>query len=278
MSDLTTLEKPASPKRRRRGALVITDSMMRKVRIVAFIVFAVIALPLIALSVKYISANALADNAQTAYQRRAWSEAEMHARGLGWWNFFEEWKAHYNLGVALGMGGDYEGALTELETALELIPEDQVNNQCVIVTNIVYLHEMQGDDAVEAGDQQTANDFYYEALDLIESAPEGCFEPPAEGEANTEEQLTEAVPRIEAKIVEDDSSGGDESDGEGGDGEGESEGEGGEDGEQEQPMTPEEQLQEQNEQAQEQQQQQEQYEQGGGDEGDPNAPPVDQPW
>ncbi|GAA2174557.1 hypothetical protein GCM10009846_20960 [Agrococcus versicolor] len=246
----------------------MTDDARRRMRLILMLVLAPITIAGLVLAGKLVSVNAFADASQNAYERRAYQEAEVQARGLQWWNVLEPWKAPYDVGVALGMRGELEEARTLLEESLALHGEDGSNEHCIILTSIVYVVEKQGDVAREADDTQTANGLYQEALGIIEAAPEGCYADPTPIQADTGEQLEQSVPRIEEKI-EDESGGGGEGEPE------ESEGEPEEDPEQ--PPTQQEQLEEQNQDAQEQQQQQDEYNQQGGEEPGGGGG-VEQPW
>ncbi|WP_430593389.1 hypothetical protein [Humidisolicoccus flavus] len=235
---------------------------LRKVLMLSLIPFVLVGL---FFAGKFLSVNVLVNNEMSAYERRSWVEAETHARGLEFFNFFETWKAPFNIAAPLAMRGDLPEARELLEHALTLVPEEEINNVCVVRTNLVYVIEKQGDEARKSDDREGANAFYLEALDVIDLSPEGCFQPPTAHEADTKAQLEASVSRIEEKIQQDSS----ESEGEG-------EGESGEQEESEQPQTPEEQLQEQNQQGQTEQQQQTEFEQGEG-EGE-GGPSVEQPW
>lgn len=246
-------------------------------RIILMLVLAPITIAGLVLAAKLVSVNAFADASQSAFERRAYQEAEAQAHGLEWWNFLEPWKAPYAVGVALGMQGSQEqlvDARGRLEEALSLNGEEGSNEYCVILVSIVYVVEKQGDQAREADVVDIANGLYQEALGLIEAAPEGCFVEPTVLQADTGEQLEQAVPRIEEKI-EESGGGGEESEEESEGGESE-EPEDPSDGTPEEPQTQQEQLDEQNQEAQEQQQQQDEYLQQEGEE--PGGGGVEQPW
>lgn len=277
-----TLERPATepgtphvpPPARPKGRM--TDDSRRRLRRILMLVLVPFTIAGLVLAGKLVSVNAFADASANAFERRAFQEAELQARGLLWWNVLEPWKGPYAVGVALGMQGGPEQlveARTQLEEALELQGVEGSNEHCIILTSIVYVVEKQGDAAREADDVQTANGLYQEALGIIEAAPEGCFAEPTSLQADTGEQLEKSVPRIEEKI--EDSSGEDGEDGEDG-GEGE-ESEDPSEGESQEPQTQQEQLEEQNQQAQEQQQQQDEYNDQQGEEPGGGGG-VDQPW
>ncbi|MFC7432727.1 MULTISPECIES: hypothetical protein [unclassified Agrococcus] len=276
----STVERPSTqadgphvpPPARPRGRM--TDAGRRRLRRILMLALVPVAIAGLVVAGKLISVNAFADASQNAYERRAFQEAEAQARGLLWWNVLEPWKAPFDVGVALAMQGSpeqLEQARALLEESLALHGAEGSNEACIILTNIVYVVEKQGDQAREADDAQTANGLYQEALDVIAAAPEGCFAEPTSIQADTGEQLEQSVPRIEEKIEDESGGGGDES-------EEPSEGEESEEpseGGAEEPQTQQEQLEEQNQQAQEQQQQQDEYadQQGEGGSGG-----VERPW
>lgn len=255
---------------RLRPPRVLTDRQRRSLRLWLMLGLIPVALAALVLATKLVSVNVLSQTAIDRFESRAYSQAAEAARGLELWNWTEPWKAPFDVGVSLAMAGSLEEARAKIEESLELHGEPrtriQADEHCVIVASLATTIEKQGDAAREAGDAQSANAFYTEALALIEATPEGCHDERREGEADTPAQFEAAVPRIEEKI--EDASGE-------GDGEGEGEGEG-ESTEGEEPQTPEDQLEEQNQDAQTEQQQQDQYDQ---DEGEPGGgPSVDRPW
>ncbi len=240
----------------------LTDDQRRTLRWWLMLGLIPVALAAVVLAVKLIGVNVLGQSAIDRFEARAYGQGAEAARGLEIWNWTEPWKAPFALGVNLTMAGSLEEGRAELEEAIALHGEpetpEQLHEHCVIVASLVTAIEKQGDAAREARDAQAANAFYGEALGVVEALPEGCFDEPRPGEADTAEQLEAAVPRIEEKIEAGSS--------EGGEGESESEGE---------PQTPQDQLEQQNQDAQEQQQQQDQYDEGDGEGGGPD---VEHPW
>ncbi|WP_413316410.1 hypothetical protein AA0Z99_07380 [Agrococcus sp. 1P02AA] len=255
--------------RARRQRRPLTDDRRRTLRWWLMLGLIPVAIAALVVGGKLISISVLSQTAIDRFEARAYAQGADAARGLEGWNWVETWKAPFAVGVHLTMAGTLEEGRAKLEEALELHGEPetapQLHEHCVIVASLVTAIEKQGDAAREAESTSDANAFYSEALALIEAQPEGCFDEPLAGEADTAEQLDAAVPRIEEKIED-----------ESGEGEGDGEGEGEGDGEGE-PQTPEEQLEEQNQEAQEQQQQQDQYDEDG-DQGGSGGPSVDQPW
>ena len=247
--------------------MTITDGQRRRWRRIMMLCGIPVVIAGVLVSTKFIATEVSANASITAYDHRAFGEAAEQTEPLFWWNFYEQWKAPYDKGVALGMAGDHIGALEQLTEALRLHPEPGSAEYCMIYTNIVYVVEKEGDVLREDGDREGANEQYRQALDLIEQAPESCLEEPEQGDPNIDEQLEASVPRIEEKIEEDDS---------GGDGEDDSDGQDdSENGEDENLTEQERQLQEREREAERQRQEQEGY---GQDEDGDGGSGVDKPW
>ncbi|MGO1391900.1 tetratricopeptide repeat protein [Agrococcus casei] len=252
--------------------MTLTDGQRRRWRKWLMIGAIPVAVAGTVLSVKFFATELSADATVTAYDHRAYQEAAEQTEPLFWWNFYEQWKAPYDKGTALAMSGQFEDARALLEEALTLHDDPESVEYCINYINIVYVIEKQGDELREAGDREAANELYREALGLIEQAPPGCMEEPAEREPNTKQQLEESVPRIEAKIEEDDGGGDGESEEQNGEEEPE-DGDGG-DGDEENMSEQEKELQEREREAEEQRQNQDGYD--GDEEGDGGG--VDKPW
>ena len=253
--------------------MTLTDSQRRKWRKWLMIGAIPVAVAGTVIAVKFIATEVAANAAVTAYEHRAYQESATQTEPLFWWNFYEEWKAPYDKGTALGMAGQFDEARALLEEALTLHEDQASVDYCINFINIVYVIEKQGDELREAGDKQAANELYREALAMIEQAPEGCMADPAEGEPNTKAQLEESVPRIEAKIDEDDGSSDGESDDQGGEGDQDDNGGDGDEGEEK--TEQEKELEERQREAEEQRQNQDGY---GGDEDGDGGDGVDKPW
>lgn len=256
--------------------MTITDGQRRRWRKWMMIGAIPVAIAGTVLAVKFVATELSANATITAYDHRAYQESAEQTEPLFWWNFYEQWKAPYDKGTALAMSGSFDEARALLEEALTLHDDPESVEYCINYINIVYVVEKQGDELREAGDRENANKLYYEALDLIEQAPPGCLEEPAEREPNTKQQLEESTPRIEAKIDEDDGGGDGESDDDSqGDQDPDGNGGEGDDSDQDGDLTEQEkQLQEREREAEEQRQNQDGYgdEDGGGGNG------VDKPW
>ena len=71
----------------------------------------------------------------------------------GW---FEGWKAPYDLGTARSGTGDWWGALDDLDRALDLVPEDEAGNRCLVQINRAVVLEAWGDE--ELADSRALQD------------------------------------------------------------------------------------------------------------------------
>lgn len=259
--------------------MTITDGQRRRWRRILMLCGVPVAIAGLVFSTKFFTTEMSANAAITAYDYRAFQESAQQTEPLFWWNFYEEWRAPYNRGVALGMGGELEEARGLLEEALTLHPDPTSVEFCVVLTNYIYVLEKQGDEQRHAGETGAANQFYREALQYIANAPEQCLQEPAEQEPNIQEQLEESVPRIEEKIDEDDDSDDDDQDGDGdGDEQDENEGDGQDDGdgqpEEDENLTEQErELRERQRQSEQERQEQDGY---GDEEGDGGG--VERPW
>lgn len=117
-------------------------------------------------------------------------------------NWFEPFKAHYNVGVGLAAAGELEAARQELEKALELASGLEV---CAVQLNLGLVVEWMGDAAVADGDGATALALYREALAITIETPAECRTPEADEQSpdpgrSLEETLDQQEQRIRDKI------------------------------------------------------------------------------
>lgn len=253
--------------------MTITDGQRRRWRRILMLCAIPVAVGGLVVSTKFFTTEMSANAAITAYGHRAFQESAQQTEPLFWWNFYEQWRAPYNRGVALGMSGELEESRELLQESLTLHPDPESSEFCVIYTNLIYVIEKQGDEYRQNGDRENANQYYHEALGLIEQAPPHCMEEPEPNEPNIQEQLTESVPRIEAKIDEDDD-GGNDDDEDDSNGDGDEDDNGGGQDEEEDLTDQERELRERQRQSERDRQEQDGYgdEDGGGGDG------VDKPW
>lgn len=132
-------------------------------------------------------------------------------------NWFEPYKAPYNLGVGLASAGRLEESRAAFEEALGLATGLEV---CAIRVNLALVIEWMGDAAQADGDGVAARELFGEALQLVLDTPEECRSDEADEqspdpERDLDDTLDEQEQRLRDKIQP-------EASGQGGEGEGES--------------------------------------------------------
>lgn len=149
---------------------------------------------------KILSMYAFAHQAITAYVVDDYSGSEASARGQEFLNWFEPYKAPFNIGTALAGAEQLPAARAELEDALSLATGLEV---CGVRINLALVIERQGDAARADGDGAGAATFYGEALTITLETPDECRSDEAQQQSSdpqrdmgdtlddTEQRLTE---------------------------------------------------------------------------------------
>lgn len=120
---------------------------------------------------KLLSMYAFAHQSITAYVVDDFAGSEASARGQDFLNWFEPYKAPFNIGTALGAAEQLPEARAELERALDLATGLEV---CGVRINLALVVERMGDAARAGGDGATAAELYGEALTITVETPEEC--------------------------------------------------------------------------------------------------------
>ncbi|MBW8762376.1 MAG: hypothetical protein JF592_07295 [Microbacterium sp.] len=120
---------------------------------------------------KLLSMYAFAHQSISAYVVDDYAGSEASARGQEFLNWFEPFKAPFNVGTALAGAEKLPEARTKLEESLELAHGLEV---CTVRINLALVIERQGDAAAADGDGAAAAEFYGEALTLTSETPEEC--------------------------------------------------------------------------------------------------------
>lgn len=124
-------------------------------------------------------------------------------------NWFERYKADYNLGTALAEVGELERSRELLESALKLATDQApALEECAVRYNLTTVIERQGDAATDAGDQDRGQELYREALDLLGMTMEKCAPPEADAASpdpkrSMDESQIALAKRIAEKIKND---------------------------------------------------------------------------
>lgn len=206
--------------------LIRTNRRRLKIRrIIAFASIPVI-LVAVAFTGKLLSMYAFAHFAITSHVSGDAEGTVRSATGQLPLNWFESYKAPYNIGVGLAAGTKLPQARAQFEAALPLAPGLEA---CPVHENLTLVIEAMGDEAAAAQDDKLARSLWTEALDHVVSAPEGCRTEEAD-QASTDpnrsmqDELDETERRIREKLNPPEGGGGSDSEDPNG---------GGEEGEQE---------------------------------------------
>lgn len=177
MTDLSTragATPPVSPddlKASAAAALLASNRRRRSIR--RWIAIGTLPLALAALVFvgKILSMYAFAHQSITAYVADDYAGSEASARGQEFLNWFEPYKAPFNVGTALAGAEKLPEARGKLEESLDLATGLEV---CTVRINLGLVLERMGDAARADGDGAAAAEFYGEALTLTTETPEEC--------------------------------------------------------------------------------------------------------
>lgn len=120
---------------------------------------------------KILSMYAFAHQSITAYVADDYAGSEASARGQEFLNWFEPYKAPFNVGTALAGAEKLPEARAKLEESLDLATGLEV---CTVRINLALVLERMGDAARTEGDGAAAAEFYGEALTVTTETPEEC--------------------------------------------------------------------------------------------------------
>ncbi|MGL3148861.1 hypothetical protein ACSS7Z_00745 [Microbacterium sp. A82] len=246
------------------AALIASNRRRRTVR--RWVMIGTLPLTLAALLFvgKLLSMYAFAHQAVTSYVVADYAGAQAAAEGQEFLNWFEPYKAPYNVGTALAGADELDRARVKFEEALPLANGLEV---CAIRVNLALVIERQGDAALDDGDGIGATDLYGQALLITAETPKECNSDEADRQSpdpdrSMQDSLDELGDRLQEKQQQSQQP--------------PPEGQGDEGGEEDQPQQPDQdkldELQEKLEQGAEEREQNQQGEQdapGGG---------TDKPW
>jgi hypothetical protein len=183
------------------AALLAANRRRRSIR--RWLLLAMLPLTLVGLLFvgKLLSMYAYAHQAISAYVVDDYAGSEAAAHGQEFLNWFEPYKAPFNVGTALAGAEQLPEARTELEEALELAHGLEV---CGVRINLAIVIERMGDAAREAGDGAGAAQLYGEALTVVVETPEECNSDEAQNQSSDpnrdmSDTLDEAEDRLKQK-------------------------------------------------------------------------------
>ncbi|WP_194421132.1 hypothetical protein [Microbacterium abyssi] len=120
---------------------------------------------------KLLSMYGFAHQAISTYVVGDYSGSTTAAQGQEFLNWFEPFKAPYNVGTSLAGAEELVAARGELSEALTLASGLEV---CAVRVNLALVIERQGDAALSDGDGPGAAELYGEALRVTAETPEEC--------------------------------------------------------------------------------------------------------
>ncbi|MEO5535611.1 MAG: hypothetical protein ABIR17_10815 [Pseudolysinimonas sp.] len=176
----------------------------RLARRVAMIAATPILVLVLLLGVKVLSMYAFAYQSAAAYAAGDYAGTVQAARWQEPLNFFEPYKAPFNVGVGLTGSGDLTGARAAFEESLGLAHGLE---QCAVRVNLAIVIERIGDAAATAGDRAAASAAWQQALLVMLEGPEGCPTPEADAVSpdptqNMEDTMTEEERRLREKLAD----------------------------------------------------------------------------
>ncbi|MEW2009461.1 hypothetical protein AB0300_08340 [Microbacterium sp. NPDC078814] len=147
---------------------------------------------------KLLSMYAFAHQAITAYVVDDFAGSESSARGQDVLNWFEPFKAPYNIGTALAGADELPASRAELERALDLATGLEV---CPVRINLALVVERMGDAARAEGDGAGATALYGEALTITVETPEECHSEEAQQQSpDPERDMTDTLDSTEDRL------------------------------------------------------------------------------
>jgi len=149
---------------------------------------------------KLLSMYAFAHQSITAYVVDDYAGSTAAAEGQEFLNWFEPYKAPYNVGTALAGAEDLDGARVKLEEALPLAHGLEV---CAVRVNLAIVIERQGDAAVDAGDGPGGAELYGEALKITAETPEECNSEEADSQSpDPDRSMSETLDELGDRLQE----------------------------------------------------------------------------
>lgn len=180
-AEATPAERPSNPTPADAAAALLAANRRRR-SIRRWVAIGTLPLTLAALLFvgKLLSMYAFAHQSISSFVTGGYAESESAARGQDFLNWFEQFKAPYNIGTALAGAEKLPQARTELERALPLA---QGLDVCYVRINLSLVVERQGDAAQAKGDAAKAAQFYGEALQITAETPKECSSDEAQNQS-----------------------------------------------------------------------------------------------
>lgn len=149
---------------------------------------------------KLLSMYGFAHQAIGAYVVGDYSGSTSAAERQEFMNWFEPYKAPYNMGTALAGAEELDAARAELEEALPLASGLEV---CAVRVNLALVIERQGDAARSDGDGPGSVQLYGEALKVTAETPEECRSEEADQQSpDPDRRMSDALDELQDRVQE----------------------------------------------------------------------------
>lgn len=197
---MTTTTPPAPTHADAAAALLAANRRRRSIR--RWIAIGTLPLTLAALLLtgKLLSMYAFAHQSITSYVVGDYEGTIRSAEGQEVLNWFEPYKAPYNVGVGLAASLQLPEARAKFEEALPLAQGLEV---CAVRVNLALVIEQMGDAARDGGDGAAAAELYAEALTITLETPEECDSAEADEQSpDPERSMGDTLDQLEDRLQE----------------------------------------------------------------------------
>jgi hypothetical protein len=182
--------------------VLMANRRRRRLRRMLLLATAPVVLVALLLCGKLLSMYAFAHQSASAYAAGDFAGTTQAARGQQLLNWFEPYKAPFNVGVGLADAGELRGARAAFEESLALAHGLE---QCVVRVNLAIVLERTGDAAQRGGDAAAAAEAWQQALVVSQDAPAECGSPQADAttsdpERDLGETMDEQQQRLREKL------------------------------------------------------------------------------
>ncbi|WP_417512258.1 hypothetical protein [Microbacterium sp.] len=182
------------------AALLAANRRRRRIR--SWVLIGTLPLTLAALLFvgKLLSMYGFAHQAISTYVVGDYSGSASAAQSQDFLNWFEPYKAPYNLGTALAGAEELDAARSKLEEALPLASGLEV---CAVRVNLALVIERQGDAARADGDGPGSVQRYGEALKVTAETPEECNSEEADQQSpDPDRSMSDTLGELQARLQE----------------------------------------------------------------------------
>ena len=157
-----------------------------------------VAVVALAVAVKLVSVVAAGDSAVSNFAQRDVDALRGDVSVMSLFNVVEPAKAPFAAGTLAVLDDRLADADAHFSEALRLTAREQ---SCPVLVNLELVRERRGDVDAWENRPDAARDRYRNALDLVRSAPDGCFEGNSDPDLERRAVRHDSAPRLEAKLA-----------------------------------------------------------------------------